>query len=110
MSWELTHRRQRILREIESAAERDPTGDLPWQSEWSELFGDPAGLLAALHYRWQLRLEAQIDPDGPDAAVEMERTSARLVRRNQGLLRILRRYPRPDGDPGPREERYVRAS
>lgn len=110
MTWEETHRRQRILREIEAAADHDPTGELPWQAEWAELFIDAEGLLRELRRRWQLRLEAQVDPVVPNAADEMERTSSRLVAQNQGLLRILRRYPRSDGDPNPWEGPYVRAS
>ena len=38
MSWEETHRRTDILREVTATAEFRHDGELPWRDEWAELF------------------------------------------------------------------------
>jgi len=90
MSWEETHRRTDILREVTATAEFRHDGELPWKDEWAELFGDREGLLAALRYRHQLAMSAQLDPDLPMEAYR-ERVSV-LGERSRGVRRILARY------------------
>lgn len=90
MSWEITHRRWAVLREIAVAAEFSPDDELPWRSEYAELFGDRAGLLAALRYRSELSVQAQLDPDLPMSAYE-ERVR-HLRTRDRGVRRILARH------------------
>lgn len=56
MSWQQTHRRWQVLREIETAVAAEPLVPLVWREDWADLFGDPAGLVTFLRYRWRLRL------------------------------------------------------
>ena len=56
MTWQQTHRRWRVLTEIEAAVAARPLDPLSWDDDWADLFGDPAGLVAHLRYRWRLRL------------------------------------------------------
>jgi len=88
MSWETTHRRWAALREVAAAAEFSL--DVPWRPEYAELFGDRAGLLAALRYRSELAEQAQLDPDLP---MEVYQERARVLReRDRGVRRLLRRH------------------
>ena len=61
MTWNETHARTRIIREVEAAAAVDMTGALPWREEWAPYFGSPEGLLTALRSRWNRMCEAQLD-------------------------------------------------
>lgn len=92
MSWDETHRRWAALREVAATAEFRHDGELPWKDEWAELFGDRDGLVAALRYRHELALSAQLDPDLPMEAYR-ERATA-LGERSRGVRRILARYAR----------------
>lgn len=95
MSWTETHRRWQALREIETWAEATGSDALPWSGEYAEIFGDPAGLAAALRYRWQLTVSAQLDADTPAELAERRRE---LRTRHAAILRILARIDR-DGLP-----------
>ena len=90
MTWQETHARTRIIREVEAAAAVDMTGALPWREEWVPFFGSPEGLLTALRSRWNQLCEAQLDvrttgeDDLNDTLVQLRRTQA-------GILAILRK-------------------
>ena len=89
MTWNETHERTRIIREVEAAAALDMTGALPWREEWGTYFDGPAGLVAALRARWNRMCEAQLDArNGED---EFQDTYNRLRRTQAGILAILRR-------------------
>ncbi|WP_148615254.1 hypothetical protein [Nocardioides rubriscoriae] len=87
MTWNETHQRTRIIREIEAAAACDPTGRLPWKESWAPLFGDRDGLLTALRARWDRMCQAQLDSEASDAS--FRDTHQRLRRTHAGMLRIL---------------------
>ena len=61
MTWNETHTRTAIIREVEAASALDMTGALPWREEWAPYFGSPEGLLKALRSRWNRMCEAQLD-------------------------------------------------
>lgn len=108
MSWEETHRRWNAIREITSAIENDPTGELPWCDEYAEIFGDRDGLVHALEYRWTLMVQAQLDPELPDAV--LAETFRDLTVRNAGLLRVLDRHTHGASPVVKRMERIAVAS
>ena len=63
MTWQDQHARTEILHEVLARAVADPAApglfrDLP---ECDRLFGGPAGVLAALRYRWDNHLHAKLD-------------------------------------------------
>lgn len=87
MTWSETHRRWQVLRAVEEELARTESPVLPWRSEYAELFGDRAGLLAALRYRWQLTVNAQLDTHLPERELEEQRR--KLARRSRGVLRVL---------------------
>jgi len=83
MTWEETHRRYEILETVEAELHRDPD-HFPWRPEYGALFAGPGGLVAALRHRWNLRLQAQVDPElDPELQAE-------------ALERILRESPAVD--------------
>jgi hypothetical protein len=89
MTWQETHERTRIIREVEAAAAVDMTGALPWREEWAPFFGSPEGLLRALRARWNRMCEAQLDVrTGEDVFAD---TLAQLRRTQAGILAILRK-------------------
>jgi hypothetical protein len=89
MTWQETHKRTEIIREVEAAAAADMTGALPWREEWVPYFGSPDGLLKALRARWNRMCEAQLDNrTGEDVFAD---TLTRLRRTQAGVLAILRR-------------------
>ncbi len=90
MTWHETRARWRILREIAAGSDHDPTGALPWNDEYAEVFGDRDALVAALRYRWTVAQQAQLDMFLTEPVLE-ERLDD-LRRRNAGVLRILGRY------------------
>lgn len=97
MTWQETHQRTRIIREVEAAAALDMSGALPWRDEWAPYFGSPAGLLAALRARWDRMCEAQLDSrTGED---EFHDTYRRLRRTQAGILAILRRASGQEDEP-----------
>lgn len=89
MTWNETHERTRIIREVEAAAATDMSGALPWREEWNQYFSGPHGLVAALRARWQHMCEAQLDvQDGED---QFHDASTRLRRTQAAILAILQR-------------------
>ncbi len=89
MTWEETHNRTRIIREVEAAAAADMTGALPWREEWAPFFGTPEGLLKALRARWNRMCEAQLDVRaGEDVFAD---TLTQLRRTHAGILAILKK-------------------
>ena len=89
MTWNETHARTRIIREVEAAAAVDMTGALPWREEWAPYFGGPEGLLKALRARWDRMCEAQLDiRTGEDV---LQETYQQLRRTQAGILAILRK-------------------
>ena len=76
MTWQETHARTRIIREVEAAAAVDMTGALPWREEWVPFFGSPEGLLTGAPF-----------PLEPDV-----RGPARRAHHRRGRLQ---RHPRP---------------
>lgn len=87
MTWNETHRRWRALRAIEEQLAASPSAELPWNEEHALIFGDRAGLVAALRYRWRLTVDAQLDTHLSEAALEDQRRL--LERRARGVLRVL---------------------
>jgi hypothetical protein len=83
------------MREIEEVLAADPQAGLPWNEDYAELFGDRAGLVAALRYRWELARTTQDDPTLRRPARDEQ--LRRLVARSRGVLRVL------DADGGDRE-------
>jgi len=90
MSWTETHERYRIIREVITAAEADPTGTLPWRAEYAELFGTPDGLVAALRQRWQRTCQAQLEAHLSDE--EIQERHRQLMDDHAAVLRILDRH------------------
>lgn len=88
MTWEQTHRRMDALREIEAELERTQDGTLPWKPEYREIFGDAAGLLAALRNRWALMLAAQVEQIY-DLSGKPSATVRSLADQHKGLLRAI---------------------
>jgi len=93
MTWSETHRRWRAMQEIETLVNASTSDELPWNDEYAELFGDRDGLLAALRYRWELSVSAQLDTHLSEDALAVQRR--RLLERNSGVLRLIRRTPVP---------------
>ena len=89
MSWTETHRRWQALQEIEALASAG-CEELPWNTEYAEIFGDRDNLAAALRYRLKLSRDAQLDSHMPEAVIEEQRL--RLVERNAGVVRLLRNH------------------
>ncbi|MFC5729263.1 MULTISPECIES: hypothetical protein [Nocardioides] len=94
MTWDETHRRWKALRTIEEQLSSSQSLELPWTEEYAELFGDRAGLVAALRYRWQLAVNAQLDTHLPEQVLEEQRR--RLEERARGVRRLLERYSEGD--------------
>lgn len=91
MTWNETHERTRIFREVEAFAAADLTGAVPWRDAWAAYFDGPDGLVAALRARWNRTVQAQFDPRVGDE--ENRATLARLRRSVPGLLTILECQP-----------------
>ena len=88
MTWNETHARTAIIREVEAAAAADMSGALPWREEWSQYFGSPDGLVKALRARWTRMCEAQLDVRyGEDL---LHDTYQQLRRTQAGILAILK--------------------
>jgi hypothetical protein len=87
MTWDETHRRWQALRTIEEQLSKTDARELPWTEEYAEIFGDRAGLVAALRYRWQLAVDAQLDTHLPEQVLEEQRR--RLELRSRGVRRLL---------------------
>lgn len=87
MTWNETHLRWRALREIEERLAGSATDQLPWTAEYAALFGDRAGLVTALRYRWQLSVDTQLDTHLPEQVLEEQRRQ--LEWRSRGVRRVL---------------------
>lgn len=89
MTWNETHARTAIIREVEAAAAADMSGALPWREEWAQYFGSPEGLVKALRARWNRMCEAQLDiRTGEDV---LQDTYQQLRRTQAGILAILKK-------------------
>lgn len=99
MTWTETHRRWQILRAVEELLDQQYDAQeplvLPWTEEYGELFGNRAGLVAALRYRWRLAASVQLDNQMPQHVIEEQRR--RLIIRSRGVLRLLDTAA-PDGE------------
>ncbi|WP_148045113.1 hypothetical protein [Nocardioides marmorisolisilvae] len=89
MSWTETHRRWQALQEIEALASAG-CAELPWNTEYAEIFGDRDTLAAALRYRLKLTHDAQLDTHMSETVMEEQRL--RLFERNAGVIRLLRNH------------------
>jgi len=89
MSWTETHRRWQALQEIDALVSAG-CDELPWNSEYAEIFGDRDTLAAALRYRLKLASDAQLDTHLPEQVLEEQRL--RLVERSAGMVRLLRSH------------------
>lgn len=87
MTWTETHQRWQALRTIEAQLATATTPELPWNDELAQIFGDRAGLIAALRYRLRLTVNTQMDTHLPEAVLEEQR--ALLAARTRGVLRVL---------------------
>lgn len=94
MTWSETHRRWQAMRTIEDQVSATSTPELPWNDELALLFGDRTGLVAALRYRWQLSLDAQLDTHLPEPVLEEVRR--RLELRSRAVRRLLDTAPRAE--------------
>lgn len=96
MTWQETHERTRIIREVEAAAAADMSGACPWREEWTAYFGSPEGLVKALRARWNRMCEAQLDVrTGEDL---LHDTYQQLRRTQAGVLAILRKAAETPAD------------
>lgn len=95
MTWMETNTRLAALREAEAAIDADPLNRLPWNVRLAEVFGDRDRLLTELRYRWNLRVEAQLDPELMES--EYEELREQLMTRHAGLLNVLKRHYRDEG-------------
>lgn len=89
MTWNETHERTRIIREVEAAAAADMTGAVPWREEWRPYFDGPAALVATLRARWHHMCEAQLDRQ--DTEDQYDDACRRLRRTQAAVLAILQR-------------------
>lgn len=87
MTWTETHARWQALRAVEEQLANDDNPVLPWTEELAEIFGDRAGLLAALRYRLRLAMHTQLDTHLPERVLEEQRRV--LVARARGVLAVL---------------------
>lgn len=87
MTWSETHQRWQALRAIEEQLARTERPYLPWNDELAGLFGDRAGLVAALRYRLRLAASTQLDTHLPEHVLEEQRRL--LGDRARGVLRVL---------------------
>lgn len=93
MTWQQTHRRWQIQRDVDQAVDnvgagdpQVPLGALAWREEYGDAFADVGELHRFLRYRWNLRLEAQLDPYLTDAA--LDERFARLAGVRAGLAAL----------------------
>jgi len=89
MTWNETHERMRIIREVEEVSARDLSGALPWREEWSAYFDGPVALVAALRSRWHHMTEVQLDGRMTYEAL-VDENIARLRASQAGIIAILR--------------------
>lgn len=87
MTWTETHRRWQALRSIEEQLAVATNPELPWNDDLAQIFGDRAGLVAALRYRLRLTVNTQMDTHLPERVLEEQRHL--LAARTRGVLRVL---------------------
>jgi hypothetical protein len=87
MTWTETRRRQDVLREVRAMAGIRRDGELPWSDDYSDVFADREELLAELEYRWRLHVEAQIDSNLAEPALDERRAALQVW--HQPVLDIL---------------------
>ncbi|GAA3535581.1 hypothetical protein [Nocardioides daeguensis] len=87
MTWTETRRRWQALRAIEQELGATDRPALPWNDELALIFGDRAGLRAALRYRWRLAVTTQLDTHLPERVLEEQRRL--LAERARGVLAVL---------------------
>lgn len=103
MTWDETRQRWRLVRQAEAQWRAHPHGPLPWSNEYAATFESPRELVAAIRYRWTLRLQAQVDPElgGPAAQQNLERLLRAcpepLELHNGGFFRLVSRGPSTSG-------------
>ena len=90
MGWTETHSRWQALQEIEALANESGSGEVPWNERYAAIFGDRAGLVAALRHRWEQTRRAQLDLELPEAVLEEQ--CLRITARQAGVLRVLERH------------------
>lgn len=90
MTWQQTHRRWQIQKDVEhrlSCGTTYPALDaLAWREEYGDVFADVEEMHRFLHYRWNLRLEAQLDPYLTDVA--LDERFVRLAGAREGLAAL----------------------
>ncbi len=91
MTWQETHIRLQLLREVEDTIARRDDGRLPWREGYAEVFGDVTGLRAQLAYRIRLARQAQLDPNL--AQEDLEEAHREMAARHRAVLRVLRNAP-----------------
>ena len=87
MTWTETHRRWQALRAVEERLSAAPTPELPWDDDLARIFGDRAGLRAALRYRWRLTTSTQLDTHLPEHVLEQQRRE--LAERFRAVREVL---------------------
>lgn len=92
MTWQETHARWQAIREIEAAIDNGPAGVLPWNQRYEQIFRTRDGLVRALEYRWNLILQAQLDPELPEDV--LAETFRKITVRHAPLLCVLESYSR----------------
>lgn len=60
-AWKSYHQRSAALREVVAHLDAGGATDPEWNDDLARVFGDPDGLLRALHDLWSRRLEARIE-------------------------------------------------
>lgn len=90
MTWQETRMRWQALREIETAIDDGPVGDLPWNERYEQIFHSRAELLRTLEYRWNLMVQAQLDPELPDHVLAA--TFREMTLRHAPLLAVFERH------------------
>lgn len=87
MTWTETNRRQEVLREVREIADARRDGVLPWSDAYADVYAGPDDLVRDLAYRWRVQVEAQVDTNLDEDALEDR--WADLHRLYGGVLRIL---------------------
>ncbi|WP_181762896.1 hypothetical protein [Rhodococcus spelaei] len=86
-----TRERVQLLLEICDDIERTPTGVLPWNPRYAEVFDDRTDLLRALQHHWDRMAQAQVD-DMFDVSDLPSDSWHELAARHPGLRMILDRH------------------
>ena len=87
MTWTETNRRQQVLRVVWAVADVRRDGVLPWCDDYADAYAGPEDLLRDLARFWRITVEAQVDTNLDEIALEDRRVQ--LFRQNEAVLRIL---------------------